>query len=192
MLRYWKDQFPNIPDSSPTKSLEFRTAQPPSRVMIHGPIQTDHGSAQLDSNGQGHVRHHPQGNQEVILSDGSDTDYEFNDWEQDELLEAWKIEENKTETWWSILVNHTTAALPACGVHRRRGGERHDLVRDPGQFDVPAASHQAPRHAEEQVCRELRVLEDFAAEQVHRESLIWKVHLLRSKCTGNCWFGKFI
>ena len=86
------------------------------------------------------------------------------------------------------MVNHTTAALPPCGVHRRRGGERHDLVRDPGQFDVPAASHQAPRHAAEQVCRELRVFEDFccgtstqgiadlegsfAAEQVHRKLLI--------------------
>ena len=88
VLRYQRDQFPDLRIATPLQQIEFRTAQPPPTINVNGPIQDNNGCKSIDD-GQKRVQRDPEGDGH---SDDSDSD--FNEWEQDELLEAWKNEED--------------------------------------------------------------------------------------------------
>ena len=89
VLRYQKDQFPDLRNVTPLKRIEFQTAQPPPPIIVNGPTQENDGCKSINDS----QKRIPRDTQGEGHSDDDESDSDFNEWEQDELLEAWKNEE---------------------------------------------------------------------------------------------------
>ena len=72
----------------------FQTAQPPPSIIVNGPTQVNDERTSL-SDSQERVPRDTQGEGQ---SDENESDSDFNEWEQDELLQAWKNEEDNDKS----------------------------------------------------------------------------------------------